>query len=79
MQNPATQSQNEVNIFTQHIVDMNGLTLVRLRNGETVFPEFFPAEDETCSDCFMTDDKCWNPDGSSVTRSDFDMMEIING
>lgn len=77
MINPATRPRNEVNDFTVRIVLGDGKVCVRLRNGEIVRPEFFPAADPTCEDCFMTDDKCWDPDGHSVTRSDYDMMEIL--
>lgn len=77
MINPATQPQNELNEFTDAVKRGNGYFNVLLRNGEIVRPEFFPAEDEHCEDCFMTDDKCWNPDGTSVTRRDYDMMEIV--
>lgn len=77
MLNPATQPQNELNGFTFRITLNSGKVKVRLRNGEIERPEWFPASDPTCEDCFMTDDKCWNPDGSSVTRRDYDMMELV--
>ena len=77
MFNPATQPRNALNAFTAYIATGGGKVNVRLRNGEIVRPEFFPAVDPTCEDCFMTDDKCWDPDGHSVTRSDYDMMEIV--
>lgn len=75
MLNPATRPQTELNAFTMVIANAGGQARVRLRNGEIVQPGigFGPAGE----DCFMTDDKCWNPDGTSVTRSDYDMMEII--
>jgi hypothetical protein len=44
-----------------------------------VKPIYKPAEDETSEDAFFTEDYeyCWNLDGTSVTRRDFDMMEIV--
>lgn len=52
---------------------------VRLRNGTIVRPVFKAAEDETCEDAFFAENYkyCWNLDGTSVTRSDYDMMEIV--
>ena len=84
MKNPATHTyQNELNAFTQVIHDRwiqsSNKTFVRLRNKTIVEPIFKPAEDENCEDAFFTEDYsyCWNLDGTSVTRSDYDMMEII--
>jgi hypothetical protein len=77
MLNPATRAQNELNEFTMVIANAGGQAKVRLRSGEVVQPEWFPAADPTCEDCFLTDDKRWNPDGTSVTRSVYDMMEIV--
>jgi hypothetical protein len=84
MFNPATQPQNELNDFTSKVrqfalfskPDWGGYC-VRLRNGELVRPVFMSAEDETCEDCFGTDRYRWNLDGTSVTRRDCDMMEIV--
>lgn len=84
MKNPATHtSRDELNTFTQIIhdkwINSSDKTLVRLRNGNIVEPIFKAAEDETCEDAFFTEDYsyCWNLDGTSVTRRDYDMMEII--
>lgn len=80
MMNPATRSQDELNPFTRIISEGEGKFLVKLRNGTMVMPKFFPAEDETCSDSFMTEDinYCWNLDGTSVTSRDYDMMETVD-
>ncbi len=83
MLNPATNSRRDwLNEFTNVIAAtqrFGGKTKVRLRNGTIVEPIYKPAEDETCEDAFFTEDYeyCWNPDGTSVTRRDFDMMEIV--
>lgn len=82
MYNPAVQPRNKLNSFTNVIAlaqALNRKTQVRLRNGVTVFPTFKAAEDETCLDAFYTEDYefCWNLDGSSVTRPDYDMLELI--
>lgn len=57
----------------------NSTVFVRLRNGIILQPEFRPAEDETCSDSFMANDwsYCWDDDGTSVTSSELDMIEIV--
>jgi hypothetical protein len=77
MKNPATQSVDQLNGFTQYIKD-NPSCMVKLRDGVFVQPMFMAAEDEYCTDSFATVDwtMCWNMDGSSVTRGDYDMMEI---
>ena len=89
MKNPAThRSQDELNVFTQHLYDMwvdfSVKTLVRLRDGTLVQPVIFLGEDHWEDDFgkprgFMTEDRkyCWNLDGTSVTNRNFDMMEII--
>ena len=84
MKNPATHNaRDQLNIFTQMLadewLDFSNKKLVRLRNGTIVQPIFTTAEDETCEDAFFTEDYsyCWNLDGTSVTRSDYDMMEIV--
>lgn len=84
MKNPATHNvRDQLNIFTQVLadewLDFSNKKFVRLRNGTIVQPIFKPAEDETCKDAFFTEDYeyCWNLDGTSVTRSDYDMMEIL--
>ena len=82
MINPATQPQDQLNDFTNNIrmIARNlwaGNYWVQLRNGELVRPVFMPAEDEYCIDCFGTDEYRWNLDGTSVTRNDYDMMEIV--
>lgn len=89
MKNPATHaSQNELNCFTQHIhdmwIDFSVKTLVRLRNGTIVQPVIFLGGDHWEEDYkkprgFNTEDwsMCWNLDGTSVTNSNFDMMEIL--
>lgn len=86
MINPATRPSNELNDFTTLVRNMltdnfygQETYSVRLRNGTLVRPEYTPAEDETCEDAFFAENYryCWNLDGSSVTRSDYDMMEIV--
>lgn len=80
MQNPATRPRSELNEFTKLVKDSDGSAKVKLRNGTIVVPIFFPVEDELCRDTFITKDVdyCWNMDGTSVTRHDYDMMEIVN-
>lgn len=88
MINPATQPQDQLNPFTQMVKSLGTLwddpelygnrDWVRLHNGALVRPKFMPAEDEYCIDCFGTDEYRWNLDGTSVTRIDYDMMEIVN-
>lgn len=88
--NPATQPQDQLNKFTENVkwlgsnaVDgelmWHATEWVRLRNGTLVRPVFKAAENDTCEDAFITEDYsyCWNLDGTSVTRSDYDMMEIV--
>ena len=80
MLNPATHIQrDEFNEFTRVVWQLKGSKMVRLRNGTFVQPIFKPAEDETCNDAFFTEDYkyCWNLDGTSVTNSEYDMMEIL--
>lgn len=91
MQNPATRSRDELNVFTD-LVDIYGKQdwadrrnlWVRLRDGTLVRPVVFLGEDDWADDFnkprgFKTDDwkYCWNLDGTSVTRPDYDMMEIV--
>lgn len=87
MINPATRPSNELNDFTRWFSMMTegwpnrpGEFWVRLRNGTLVRPVFKAAEDEYCEDAFYAEDYkyCWNLDGTSVTRSDYDMMEIVS-
>lgn len=91
--NPATQPQEQLNEFTRAVKQLGsgqkrgefefflGEYYVRLRNGTLVRPVFTLAEDKYCEDTFQyQSDKmyyCWNLDGTSVTRRDYDMMEII--
>lgn len=82
MINPATQPRNQLNDFTKKVRQSISLTngyYVRLRNGTLVRPVFEAAEDETCEDAFYAEGYkyCWDLDGTSVTRSDYDMMEIV--
>lgn len=83
MKNPATHIyRDRLNEFTNVIAAsqrFGAKTLVRLRNGTIVEPIYKPAEDETCEDAFFTEDYnyCWNLDGTSVTRRDYDMMELV--
>lgn len=90
MKNPATHtSMHELNVFTQVIHDRwinhSELTFVKLRDGTIVQPIIFLGEDNWEDDYnkprgFITrEDRCycWNLDGTSVTRSDFDMMELV--
>ena len=85
--NPATRPQDQLNEFTRIVKDFFRSTndyarnhyVVKLRNGTEVQPEYKSAEDETCEDAFFAEGYkyCWNLDGTSVTRSDYDMMEIV--
>lgn len=88
MDNPATQPQNKLNAFTRLVRSLGHSRFggeekneywVLLRDGTLVRPEYKPAEDEYCEDAFYAEDYryCWNLDGTSVTRSDYDMMEIV--
>ena len=77
MLNPATQPQDQMNEFTHAVWLLKGRKEVRLRNGELVRPVFIPAEDDTCEDCFGTDDYRWNLDGTSCVNRRYDMMEIL--
>ena len=83
MINPATLPSDQLNSFTHLIVEYDVLgwagRWVKLRDGTLVRPVYKEAEDETCSDAFFTKDYkyCWNLDGTSVTRGDYDMMEIF--
>lgn len=84
MKNPATHIlRDQLNPFTEVIAwrwnEYSAKTFVRLRDGTIAQPIFKPAEDDTCTDAFFAEDYsyCWNLDGTSVTRSDYDMMEII--
>ena len=76
--------KNTMNEITQFIAD-NPETVVRLRNGNVVIgPVIFLGEDDW-EDNFNKPNGfqdgnwnyCWNLDGSSVTNSDFDMVEIV--
>jgi hypothetical protein len=84
MFNPATQSMHKLNVFTQYLVDNPG-TKVKLRNGNIVMPVLYLGQENWADDYdkprgFMGNDWLWdwNLDGSSVTRPDYDMMEIVN-
>ena len=83
MKNPATHIyRDQLNEFTNVIAAnqrFGAKTKVRLRNETIVEPIYKPAEDETCEDTFFTEDYkyCWNLDGTSVTRRDYDMMELV--
>jgi len=89
MKNPATHCvKNEMNEFTLAIytrwIDLSIKSLVRLRDGTIVEPIVFLGEDDWEDDYkeprgFRTEgwNYCWNLDGTSVTRPDYDMMEII--
>jgi len=89
MKNPATHTYcDQLNEFTNVIVTnqrIGAKTKVRLRNGSIVEPIYIPAEDETCEDAFFVEDynyrwnfdDAWNLDGTSVTRRDYDMMELV--
>jgi len=85
--NPATQPSDGLNEFTMIVKQFFRLDneygrkhyQVKLRNGTLVQPEFKAAEDDTCEDAFFAENYryCWNLDGTSVTRPDYDMMEIV--
>jgi hypothetical protein len=82
--NPATADSDELNDFTNNVrtIARNFWSpnyWVKLRNGTLVRPIYTPAEDDTCVASFFADGYkyCWNLDGTSVTRPDYDMMEIV--
>lgn len=89
--NPAAQPQDQLNDFTRLVRSLGHHRFggweksgywVQLRDGTFVRPEFKAAEDETEEDIFLAETEngrfyCWNLDGTSVTRSDYDMMEIV--
>jgi len=77
LKNPATKPSSEMNDFTNYVIKNKGC-FVRVRCGFWVRPEFEAAEDDTCSDGFVTDcgNYRWNMDGTSVTGRDYDMMEV---
>lgn len=87
MINPATRPSDELNEFTLTVQMFFRPTneygrkhyAVRLRNGTLVRPVYKAAEDEYCEDAFFAENYkyCWNLDGTSVTRRDYDMMEIV--
>jgi hypothetical protein len=82
MLNPATQPHGERNVFTNQIIFNHSIGLhthVRLRDGQVVTPVFKAAASEHESDCFHNEggNMCWDPDGTSVTRSSLDMIEIV--
>lgn len=86
MLNPATQPQDQLNEFTElvQVIHLRGWghCKVRLRDGTMVCPYFKAAEHETENDVFFGNlgerMYCWNLDGTSVTRSAYDMMEIVD-
>jgi hypothetical protein len=89
IKNPAVQPSDEFNAMTEFFGGQ--LTedwperareyWIVLRDGKRVRPAFVPADDEHCEDCFMAtigeQRYCWNLDGTSVTRPDYDMMKLI--
>jgi hypothetical protein len=88
MQNPATQSQNDLNTFTNVVKISAGHIRVRLRNGDIVYPIFYavPADMFGLEEEFFTVHHVvgpvnfgyrWNLDGSGIKNPDFDMMEIV--
>jgi hypothetical protein len=91
MYNPATRPQNELNDFTRFFAHMPagwpGRTAeywIKLRNGALVRPFVFLGEDDWEDDYnkprgFRDENwnYCWNLDGTSVTRRDYDMMELV--
>ena len=83
MRNPATLNSDEFNEFTAAIAQFDrsswGDYWVQLRDGTLVRPVYRQTEHETEVTSFFTEDYkfCWNLDGTSVTRSDYDMMEIV--
>lgn len=88
MYNPATAPSNELNDFTRFFSmakegwpDRTEEYWVKLRNGTLARPVLKPAEDEYCEDAFFytigEQTYCWNLNGKSVTRPDYDMMELI--
>jgi len=81
MINPATRPSNQLNIFTQQFTSLGegwpeaaDNFWVKLRNGTLVRPVYNRAEE-----AFFAEDYRyrWNLDGTSMTRSDYDMMELI--
>lgn len=91
MKNPATMSQDELNYFTQRIVqfgDWQNLPydyFVQLRNGDLVRPFLYKVPEDMIGfeePHFYTVKRensgyRWNLDGTSLKNRDFDMMEIV--
>ena len=87
MQNPATQSQNDLNTFTNVVKIGHGHIRVRLRNGEVVYPAFYaPNLRADDGEEFFTVHQDsgpvnfgyrWHLDGTGIKSHDFDMMEIV--
>lgn len=82
MINPATRSVDDINEFTQFLID-NPETLVKLRNGVFVVPNFVRGDGVNWSnDMFVCQTGAymgylvWRLDGSSVNSHDLDMIEI---
>lgn len=80
MLNPATHPEpDRLNEFTNTIVinqKYNISTKVRIRDGSIICPVFEPEEEVFRGAghlCFCQ----WNLDGTSKTRPDYDMMEIL--
>jgi hypothetical protein len=69
--------QNELNPFTERIVS-GEKSVVKLRDGRVVRPLWHKG-DETESPHFTTrgGKYMWNPDGTSVTTADFDMVSFL--
>jgi hypothetical protein len=91
IENPAVRPSNRFNEMTQffknatkddYLISGNEYWII-LRDGKKVRPWFHADEGEYCEDCFMARIGeqlfCWNLDGTSVTRPDYDMMRIVTG
>ena len=75
------QSKQDFNRFTnalrKKIVETNAPVVATLRNGQLIQVLFNPGSDtEFAHFCSLTDAYVWEPDGSSVTSSRFDLIEF---
>lgn len=71
---------NELNPFTIQVkskIEKDGCCLVKLRNGTFVEVYYKQHDENDAGGSFHTKgwSACWNFNGSSVTRPDFDMIE----
>jgi flagellar motility protein MotE (MotC chaperone) len=74
-------SENDLNDCTQYLKELCNFSkdkkqMVELRNGSFEKVQYTNNRDGEGTEGFMTDKGRWNPDGSSFTSSDYDIVEI---